>query len=474
LNKNLKLKTLQTEVWEKFPLRGLGGFKIIKNMPILTEEEAKRILQKVISLSKADECEANLNGFDNGNIRYARNSVSTAGFQSDTQLVVQSSFGKKSGVTTINEFDDASLEKVVRRSEELAKLAPENPEYVSILEPQKYDASKSFIQSTADITPEYRTEVALNSIKPAKENKLTAAGYLSDGVNFAAMMNSKGVFAYNKSTNLNFTVTVRSEDGTGSGWVMRDYSDVNKFNASQASKIAIDKALQSQKPQAIEPGKYTVILEPNASIDVLEQMFFNMGAREADEGRSFMSKKGGGTKLGEKMFDERINFYSDPLHPDLPTATWAGDGQALKKINWIENGIVKNLTYTRYWAEKKGVAPIPFPSNMIMQGGNMSLEDMIKDTKKGILVTRMWYIREVDPQTVLYTGLTRDGTFYIENGKIKFPIKNLRFNESTVVMLNNIEAIGKQERVQGESGISSLIPALKVRDFTFTSLSDSI
>ncbi len=443
-------------------------------MPILSEEDAKSILKKVISFSKAEECEANLNGNDTGNIRYARNTINTSGFQSNTQLAVQSSFGKKVGVTTINELDDASLEKVVRRSEELAKLAPENPEFVSILGPQQYDASKSFIESTAKITPEYRTEVAANSIKPSKENNLVSAGYFSDGVRFQAMMNSKGIFAYNKSTELNFTVTVRSQDGTGSGWVMRDYSDVNKFNSAETSKIAIDKALQSRTPQAIEPGKYTVILEPSASIDILEQMFFNMGAREADEGRSFLSKKGGGTKLGEKMFDERINIYSDPLHPDVPTGTWGQDGFPLKKTNWVENGVVKNMAYSRYWAQKQGVPYVPFPSNIIMQGGTATLEDMIKDTQKGILVTRMWYIREVDPQTVLYTGLTRDGTFYIENGKIKFPIKNLRFNESTVVVLNNIEAIGKQERIQGEAGISSLIPILKIRDFTSTSLSDSI
>lgn len=443
-------------------------------MPILNEEEAKRILQKVISLSQADECEANLNGSENGNIRYARNAVSTAGSQSNTSLVVQASFGKKLGVSTINEFDDASLEKVVRRAEELARLAPENPEYVSILGPQTYDSSNSFKQNTSEITADYRKDVAENSISPAAANDLTAAGYFVDSHSFASMMNSKGVFAYNQSTGLNFTVTMRSNDGSGSGWVMRDYSDVSKFSASEASQIAIDKALQSRNPQAIEPGKYTVILEPAASIDMLEQMFFNMGAREADEGRSFLSGKGGTTKLGEKLFDERINLYSDPLHPEVPTATWAGDGFPLKKTQWIENGVVKNMTYTRYWAENKGVPYVPFPSNIIMEGGSASLEDMIKDTKKGILVTRMWYIREVDPQTVLYTGLTRDGTFYIENGQIKFPIKNLRFNESTVVMLNNIEAIGKQERVQGEAEISCLIPTLKVRDFTFTSLSDSI
>ena len=153
----------------------------------------------------------------------------------------------------------------------------------------------------------------------------------------------------------------------------------------------------------------------------------------------------------------------------MPSAPWAGDGQARKKMNWLENGVVKNLFYSRYWAKEKGVDPVPFPSNGVMDGGDASLEDLIKDTKKGILVTRLWYIRTVDPQTLLYTGLTRDGTFFIENGKIKHPVKNFRFNESPIIMLNNLEELGQQVRING-----NLIPYMKVRDFTFTSLSDAV
>jgi predicted Zn-dependent protease len=281
-------------------------------------------------------------------------------------------------------------------------------------------------------------------------------------------MNSSGLFAYNKSTDSDFTVTMRTNDGTGSGWVSRDYNDITKFDASEASKIAMEKALMSKEAKAIEPGKYTVILEPAASADLLRNMFSSFDARRADEGRSFMSKDGG-NKLGQKIVDERVNIWSDPLHPEVPTATWNGEGQALKKMSWIENGVVKNLSYSRFWAEQKGVSPVPYPSNFIMEGGSASLEDLIKDTKRGILVTRLWYIRSVDPQTLLYTGLTRDGTFYIENGKIKHPVKNFRFNESPIIMLNNLETLGKQVRMNG-----NLIPYMKVRDFTFTSLSDAV
>lgn len=438
-------------------------------MAIYTKDEARQILEKALSYSSADTCEVNLTGSNSGNIRYARNSVSTAGAQSNQQLVVQSSFGLRVGTATIDEFDDASLQKVVKRAEELAKLSPENPEFMEPLGPQKYAESKEYFQSTADITPEYRANVASSSIGPASSKDVTAAGFLEDSADFSSMLNSNGLFAYRQSSSLDFTVTMRSNDGTGSGWVTRDVNDVNLFDPAEASAIAIDKALQSRQAKAIEPGKYTVILEPAASVQLLNNMFGSFNARTADEGRSFMSKEGGGTKLGEKIVDERVNLYSDPQNSLVPGSTWNQTGQPVEKMDWLKGGVVSNLFYSRFWAKEKGVDPVPFPSNGIMEGGDASLEDLIKDTKKGIIVTRLWYIRTVDPQTLLYTGLTRDGTFYVENGKIKHPIKNFRFNESPIIMLNNLEELGQQVRING-----NLIPYMKVRDFTFTSLSDAV
>ncbi|MBX2955552.1 MAG: TldD/PmbA family protein [Cyclobacteriaceae bacterium] len=444
-------------------------------MPILTKDEAQALLKKILSYSKADECEVNLTGTDNGNVRYARNAVSTSGRISQTQIVVSSAYGKKSGVATINELDDASLEKVVRRSEELAQLAPENPEYVPFLGPQQYKESQTFVPATAQITPKQRTDMVAQSLQVAKDAKAVAAGFLEDSTGFSAMMNSKGLFAYNTFTNVAFNVTVRTEDGRGSGYATRGYNDVTKLDTKRATQIATEKAVKSADAKAIEPGKYTVILEPAAVAVLLERILFGMDARQADEGRSYLSKAGGQTRLGEKLVDERVNIYSDPLHPELPTSTWSGDGQPQEKISWIEKGVVKNLIYSRYWAEQKGAKSVPFPGGIIMQGGTKSLEDLIKGTKKGILVTRLWYIRDVDPQTLLLTGLTRDGTFYIENGKIKHPIKNLRFNESPVIMLNNLEELGKAERtVSVESELNYVLPPLKIRDFTFTSLSDAV
>ncbi|RSK31100.1 TldD/PmbA family protein [Hymenobacter metallilatus] len=441
-------------------------------MAILSKDEAQAILKKVIGFSTADECQANLNGRTTGNIRYARNSVSTAGAQDNVSLAVEARFGKRSGIATCNEFDDATLRRCVQRAEEIARLAPEDPEYMPLLGPQQYLTPVSYAASTAAITPDLRAQAAGDSIALCSAKSLTAAGYLEDGAYFQALRNNKGLEAYQQSTSLDFSVTVRTPDGTGSGYAVADYTDVAKFNAKSLTQLAADKAAGSRNARALEPGKYTVILEPAALVSdegLLNNLMYSLGAREADEGRSFLSKKGGGNKLGDKLFDPRITIYSDPLNAQAPSGVFDYEGLPVKRMNWIEKGVVKNLYYSRYWAQKTGKAATAFPGNFIMEGGTQSVQDLIKSTAKGILVTRLWYIRDVDPQTLLYTGLTRDGTFYIENGKIKFPIKNFRFNESPIIMLNNVEAIGKPVRLGG-----NLVPPLKIRDFTFTSLSDAV
>ncbi len=448
-------------------------------MSILNENQAKQILKKVLAFSKADECGCRLDGQLTGNIRYARNTVTTAGEVSDLTLAVQSSFGKKVGVATINEFDDASLQKVVRRAEELAKLAPDNPESMPNLGAQKYTKTNTFFESTANVTPEFRAQAADDGITPSKKNNLVASGFLTDSHTMSAIMNSTGVFAYNISTNVSFSATIRTEDGRGSGWVTRDFSDINKMNTATASQIAIEKSLGSVDAKELEPGKYTVILEPAAGVGLVGRLFSSMGQRGADEGRSFLSykakegeKDAPKNKLGEKMFDERVNIWSDPQHPDVPTASFANDGASVKNTYWIKKGKINKFQNSRYWADKTGTEYNPTASGSnqwIMDGGDESVEEMIKNTRRGILVTRLWYIRQLDPQTLLYTGLTRDGTFYIENGKIKYPVKNFRFNESPIVMLNNIEALGKPVRING-----NMMPPMKIRDFTFSSLSDAV
>lgn len=444
-------------------------------MAILSKDEAQTILKKVLSFSKANETEVSLNGQQSGNIRYARNAVSTAGEVSNLNLSVSASFGKRTGNASINEFDDASLEKVVRRAEELASLSPENPEYMPLLGPQTYADSIGFVNGTAAMTPDTRADMVARSLKVAKDSKLESAGFLENSAGFRSMMNSKGLFAYSKNTDVSFSVTVRTQEGTGSGYVDHSFNDVGKLDTLALTKIAAGKATGSVGAKAIEPGRYTVILEPLAASDMLGGITRGFDQRTADEGRSFMSKKGGGTRLGEQLFDEKVNIYSDPLNPELPGSTWNGEGMPVGKISWVENGVVKNLSCSRYWAQKKGIQPLSGGGGrfggggIIMAGGTASVEDLIKNTEKGILVTRFWYIRMVDQQTLVQTGLTRDGTFYIENGQIKFPVKNFRFNESPIIMLNNVEELGKPVRTGG-----SLLPPMKIRDFTFTSLSDAI
>ncbi|MGX5731234.1 TldD/PmbA family protein [Pseudoxanthomonas beigongshangi] len=444
-------------------------------MSILTEEQAKAILDKVIALSKADECTASLSGSISGNIRFALNDVSTSGIVSNADLAVQVAFGKRVGVATINEFNDAALERVVRRAEDLARLAPENPEFMPAIDKQVYKASPTFSESTAAITPEFRADVAATSIGPCKAEKLIAAGFLEDGQSFVAFANSKGNFGYQRATSFDYTCTVRTEDGRGSGWVGRNLKDASAFKADSDIRTAMRKASESAEAKALEPGKYTVILEPAAAAGLISFMMNFFDARQADEGRSFLSRKGGGNKLGEQVYDPRVNLTADPWHPEAPVLPWDGENLPREKMAIVENGKIANLDYSRFWAQKQGKRAIGSPGNLLMAGGDKSTAELVKSTQKGILVTRTWYIRLVDPQTVLLTGLTRDGTFYIENGEIKYPVKNFRFNESPVIMLNNIEELGKPVRVAGdESSFVMMIPPMKLRDFTFTSLSDAV
>lgn len=445
-------------------------------MKLLNSEETKRICDRVMALSKADECSVTLTGSRTGNIRYARNNVSTAGLVEDTDLVVRVAFGKKEGTATINEFDDKSLEKVVRRAEDLARLAPENPEFMPAVGKHAFKASGTFSAKTAAIDPDFRAQTAAYSIEESRKNKLIAAGFFTDNASFEAIANSNGVFGHQEQTGLDFTCTVRTEDGRGSGWVNRSATDVSRFDVREASSVAIEKALRSVEAKALEPGRYTVILEPAATSELLSVMMGGFDARRADEGRSFLSRKGGGNRLGEKLFDQQVNIWADPWNPDVPVLPWDSKNMLPReRMALIKDGKVAALDYSTFWARKQGVRAVGAPGNIIMAGTDKSTADLIASTKKGILVTRTWYIRMVDPQSVLLTGLTRDGTFYIENGKIKYPIKNFRFNESPVTMLNNIDEIGKPQIIGRDEGrFAMAIPPMKVRDFNFTSLSDAV
>ena len=445
-------------------------------MKALNQDQAKRITDRVLAMSKADECTVSIEGSRVGNVRFARNSVSTAGLTEDMQLVVRVAFGKRSGTAIVNEFDDKSLEKAVRRAEELARLSPENPEFMPAISKQEYRATSTFVPATAAIDPEFRASVAATSIEMARAKKLVTAGFFTDSTRFSTIANSNGVFGHQDFTDLSFSLTARTEDGRGSGWVTRAAVDAARFDAREASEVAIEKALRSVDARALEPGRYTVILEPAATSEILGNMFSAFSARSADEGRSFLAKKGGRNRLGDKLFDSQVNVWADPWDKDVPVAPW--DNESLlprERTQLIKDGRISSLDYSRYWAQKTGKRATAGHGNMIMAGGTKSLEELIEGTKKGIVVTRTWYIRMVDPQSLLLTGLTRDGTFYVENGKIKYPLKNFRFNESPVTILNNIDELGKPQIIGGdEVPFQMVLPPMKVRDFNFTSLSDAV
>lgn len=448
----------------------------------LSREEAERIAQRVLRAATADETRVVLSSGSRANTRFAENQISTAGDNYDASVAVRSAFGRKVASASTNRLDDASLVEVVRRSEALARLAPEDPEYMGELGPQTYEPRPALRQSGTP-SPAERAAAVRAVTDPARAAGLVATGYMQSIVGASALANSKGLFAYQRTPRTAMSTTVRTPDGTGSGWAGATHDEWSQLNARQLGAIAVEKANLSRNPVALEPGRYTVILEPTAVASLVGLVFGGFGgaisARNADEGRSFFSKPGGGNKLGMKVVDERVTLISDPRDPEAYTSAYTGDGLPTRRVVWIENGIVRNLDYDRFWAQRQGVQPTADTNVVRMTGGTSTVADMIRATERGVLVTRLWYIRTVDPRTILHTGLTRDGTFLIQNGRIARAVKNFRWNESPIFMLNNIEMMGQPVRVnasedgEGE-GRTYIVPPLKVRNFNFTSLSDAV
>jgi predicted Zn-dependent protease len=443
---------------------------------VLSREDAQAIAERVTRFSKADGIDINLGSNHNTNVRFADNQMSTAGAVTDAGLAVQSWFGPKHAVVTTNDLSEASLRRCVEQSEILARLAPDDPEAMPLLEPQQYLPVQAYFESTANAGAGERAAAALTALRPVRAaGDLKAAGYLVVGAGATALANSKGMFAYHRSTSTNYTITVRTSDGTGSGWAAADHPDWAQVDFARVSQRAIEKARASRDPRAVEPGRYTVILEPQAVGDLVQLIAGYADARLADEGRSPFSKQGGGNKLGEKIVDSRVTLFSDPTDAQLLGQPFDGEGMRLARQTWVENGELRTLQTSRFWAQKQNRTATGGATSLKMQGGSSSMDEMIRSTDRGILVTRLWYLREVDPRTILYTGLTRDGTFLIEQGRISRSIRNLRFNESPLFMLNNLEMLGAAERLGGtEAGGAVVMPALKVRDFNFTSLSEAV
>ena len=442
---------------------------------VLSRADAQSLVERAVKLSKADAVRVSVSSNRETNLRFADNQISTSGATSNTTIRVQSVFGKRKASVVTNDRTDEGLARAVASSEALARLAPEDPEYLGELPPQQYVSVPAWFDSTAELSAEDRAKAALGALAPARASKdLTVAGYIVCSAGATAIGNSAGLFAFHRSTNANYTLTARTNDGTGSGWAGMEDNDWSKLDFDAVAARAIDKARRSRNPVAVEPGRYTVIFEPEATGNLVSLMGNALQARAADEGRSTFSKPGG-TKVGEKILDPRVTMYSDPADPRVLGAPFDAEGLPIGRQTWVENGVLKGLSYTRFWANKQGRAPTGGAGALTLAGGTDTTEAMIASTPRGVLVTRLWYLRAVDPRTLVYTGLTRDGTFLIENGKVTRSIKNFRFNESPLFMLNNLEAIGPAVRTAGGDGGGAIVmPTIKVRDFNFTSLSDAV
>jgi len=449
----------------------------IASSQLLTRDQAKALADRVLMLSTADQTRVLIVSRWSGNTRFADARITTSGGVTDTTLTISVAIGKRQASSSTNALDDASLKRTVDVALQLARLSPEDPELMPELGPQTYQSVNAYVESTADLDPEARASAVRRTMtaataagKPAGE--IFTAGFLEANARVTAVATSKGLFAYHRSTDADYSVTARTPDGTGSGWARAGARDWSAIDATSIGRIAAQKAVASRTPQPIEPGLYTAVLEPQAVNDLIPLLGNALAARSADEGRSPFSKTGGGNRIGEKVVDERVTLYSDPADRGLLSAPFDVQGLPIGRMVWIEKGILKNLAYTRFWAEKQGVRPTggPLAGGLALTGGTKSTEEIIAGCARGILVTHFFYIRSLDPRTVLQTGLTRDGTFLIENGKITRALKNFRWNESPLLMLSRLEDIGRPEPTEA----GRLMPALRVRDFNFTSLSDAV
>lgn len=446
--------------------------------PLISREQAKALSDRALSFSSADDTRINIVSEWSGNTRFADASITTSGGITNTSLTVTVTIGKRRASASTNILDDASLKRAVELASQLARLAPEDPELMPELGPQTYSEVGAYVERTADLDPEARTAAIKRTVEAAASagkaaGQIFTAGFLEANARAVAVATSRGLFAYHRTTDANLSLTARTPDGTGSGWASGGARDWGAVDPAGLGRIAAQKAVASRNPKAIEPGMYTAVLEPQAVTDLVPLLAGALSARNADEGRSPFSKGGGGTKIGEKVADERVTLYSDPTDPKLLGQPFDAEGLPIRRIVWIEKGVLKNLAYGRFWAQKQGVQPTggaAFAGGLTLAGGTKSTEEIIAGCERGILVTHFFYIRALDPRTVLQTGLTRDGAFLIEKGRITTALKNFRWNESPLLMLNRLEDIGRPEA----TAAGRMMPALRVRSFNFTSLSDAV
>jgi predicted Zn-dependent protease len=359
-----------------------------------------------------------------------------------------------------------------------------DPEIVESLDPQQYPTIPAFDAATTAAGPIQRRDGVKAALDRARGRGLGASGFFENGARWSVIANKKGNFGFHQATHAEYSTTMRTADGTGSGYARIGSVRLSDINPAALAERAARKAESSARPRDLPPGAYTVILEPEAVADLLVFLIFSLNARTADEGRSFLSKPGGGTRVGEKLFAGGVTLRSDPFNPRHPGTPWAeggfrgrgggsSGGLPARKTTWIEDGVVRTLAVDRYWAKKTNAEPVPLSSGLILEGSDKPLDALIAETERALLVTRFWYIRSVNPQNAMATGLTRDGVWLIEKGKVVHPVVNFRFNDSPVNLLKNLEATSVAVPA-GSEFLALTVPAIRAHDFHFTSKSDAV
>jgi predicted Zn-dependent protease len=446
-------------------------------------DEVKAITDKVLNMAKADAVEVQFSGGERSATRYANSTITANLVEHDQQVAVTVYYGQKSATITAHQFDDASLKNAIEQAQELAKRRPDNPELMPLVQPpQDYTPIDAALPSAVDFGPAERARMVKQSVDVCEKKGVLGAGYIPKLHWTEVYANSEGLFAYYRYAEASFILTCRTPDQTGSGWAgTTGLKDISKIDAAAITEVAADKALKSRKPRALEPGNYTVILEPRPAARFLSLLLFALNARAAEEGRSFMSgAERGATKLGQKIFGDNITIRSDIGNAVLRQTPVGPDGLAAKPITWIEKGVVKNLFYDRYWAGKqnKPFTPTGPLQSLVMDGGDATVDQMVKSTRRGLLVTFFWYIRPVEQMTLLNTGMTRDGLFLIENGEIVGPVQNFRWNDGPARGFNNVTMLGRPVPMHiGEAYDfpgTALVPPMKIEDFRMTSISPAV
>ncbi len=450
-----------------------------------SREEVKALTDKILNMAKGDAAEVDFSGGERSATRFANSNITANMVQFDRQVTVTVYKGTRAGSASTRQFDDASLKQIVDDAAAAAEKARENPNMQPLTEgPQTYIDVDAALPSGVSFGPAERAKLARQSIDISDKLGTIGSGYIPKTHQATCNANSKGLFAYYQYAEAGFILTCRTPDATGSGWSgITGVKDTIMIDAEQLTRTASDKALKSRKAKALEPGRYTVILEPRANARFLSLMsgLFNARSAESEFVRTYFSGKEPGTsKTGEKVFSDLITIKSDVGNPVLRQTPIGLDGLPARPVTWIEKGVLRNLSYDRQWAarQKKPVTTTPFANNLVMEGTNMAMEEMIKTTKRGLIVTFFWYIRGVDQETLLNTGMTRDGLFLIENGEVVGPVQNFRWNMSPIVGYNNVTAIGRPVPIHtGESYDgpgTALVPPIRLEDFLMTSVSPAV